>query len=168
MIELYKSLTISQFIAALETLRQSIDRCDDETWAADHLDGAVNQVVFHTLFYADLYLNSSPEGFEQQQFHLDRADFFRDYEEREPRKPVNFYDKTTSLEYLEFCEGKVRSVINGESDETLRGESGFSWRKCPRAELHVYNLRHVQHHAAQLGLRHQLLGGEPLKWVGEG
>ena len=46
MIDLYKSLTIGQFIAALETLNQSIERCDHETWIADHIDLSVSQVVF--------------------------------------------------------------------------------------------------------------------------
>jgi hypothetical protein len=30
--------------------------------------------------------------------------------------------------------------------------------------LHMYNIRHVQHHAAQLGLRSQLGGGPALQW----
>ena len=55
MTELFKSITTSQYIAALTTLEQSIDRCDDDTWAAEHIDGTVSQVVNHTLFYTDLY-----------------------------------------------------------------------------------------------------------------
>jgi len=41
----------------------------------------------------------------------------------------------------------------------LAGQSGFHRRKCSGAELHVYNIRHVQHHAAQLSLRLRLDGG---------
>lgn len=167
-IELYKQLATSQFLAALRTLQQSIDRCDESTWEAEHIDGTVSQVVFHTLFYADLYLNKGTEGFDEQQFHKEHEDFFQDYEEREDRPPVNFYNQQVSRQYLDFCMEKARDTIGSESEEELAGESGFFWRKCSRAELHVYNLRHIQHHAAQLGLRFQLAGGEPLDWVGEG
>jgi hypothetical protein len=34
--------------------------------------------------------------------------------------------------------------------ESLAGPSGIKFRKCPRLELHVYNLRHIQHHTGQL------------------
>ena len=168
MIDLFKSLTTSQLRAALKTLGQSIDLFDDEAWEADHMDGAVNNVVFHTLFYADLYLNRGEEGFEDQPFHKKNPDFFRDYEEKENRPPTNFYERDKCREYLEFCMEKARSMMESETETTLKGESGFHWRKSTRAELHIYNVRHIQHHAAQLGLRNQILGGQPLKWVGEG
>jgi uncharacterized damage-inducible protein DinB len=168
MTALYKTAVTSQLIAALKTLEQSMDRCDDQTWAADHIDTAVNQVVFHTLFFTDLYLNRGTDGFQKQPFHQENRDFFQDYEEFEDRPQTNTYDKTACREYLAHCIRKVRSVVESETETTLNGESGFEWRKCTRAELHIYNMRHIQHHAAQLGLRHQLLGGDPLKWVGEG
>jgi hypothetical protein len=37
-----------------------------------------------------------------------------------------------------------------------------------RAELYVYNLRHIQHHAAQLSLRLRLDHGVNIAWVGSG
>lgn len=168
MIELYKSITINQFLAALQTLEQSIQRTPDEIWGADHIDGQVNQVVFHTLFFTDLYLCCGEDGFKKQEFHLNHADFFQDYEEMEDRAPVNFYKREECRLYLDFCVEKVKSVVESETEETLRGDSGFPWRKTSRAEIHLYNLRHVQHHAAQLGLRHQLTGGPPLRWVSKG
>jgi hypothetical protein len=168
MIEIFKSAVTSQYRAALMTLKQSIDRADEETWAVGHIDGPVNQVVFHTLFYADLYLHQSEDGFEDQKFHRDHAAYFRDYEEKADRLPVNFYDRSTTVEYLAHCMGKAPTVMAEETEASLSGASGFHWRPGSRAEHHIYNVRHIQHHAAQLGLRHQLLGGEPLSWVGRG
>jgi hypothetical protein len=37
-----------------------------------------------------------------------------------------------------------------------------------RAELHIYNIRHIQHHAGQLSLRLRLETGEGVDWVGSG
>ena len=64
--------------------------------------------------------------------------------------------------------GGTLLITPTETNGHSRGESGFFWRESSRAELHVYNLRHIQHHAAQLGLRFQLAGGAPLEWVSEG
>lgn len=168
MMDIYRSAVTSQLVTALETLRQSISRASVEVWAAEHIDTAVNQVVFHTLFYTDLYLGRGVAEFREQPYHRENPGLFQDYEEWEDRTPTNFYEKTACSVYLDFCVGKVRSVLGAESEETLVGKSGFSWRKTSRVELHIYNLRHIQHHAAQLGLRHQLLGGEPFKWIGAG
>ena len=165
MTETFKQIAASQYIAAIETLNQSVQNADDEIWTTDHLDTAIDQVVFHTLFFTDLYLHHGTEGFDKQSFHLRNRESFRDYEEQQDRPQQYHYEKSFCREYLDFCKKKVDTVLNSETESSLLGESGFYWRKCNRAELHIYNIRHIQHHAAQLGLRNQLLGGDPLSWV---
>ena len=165
MTELFKSITASQYLAALATLDQSIEGASDEIWAANHIDTAVDQVVFHTLFYTELYLGRGMGGFRSQQFHQDTVDMFRDYEELEENGVNHHYTKAMCKEYMKHCLRKAHDIMESETETTLRGESGFHWRKCTRAELHIYNIRHIQHHAAQLGLRNQLIGGAPLNWV---
>ena len=66
------------------------------------------------------------------------------------------YEKPFVLSYLQNVRRKAQDTIARESAEVLAGPSGFNWRKCSRAELHVYNIRHIQHHAAQLSLRLRL------------
>jgi hypothetical protein len=164
-IEDFQGMVKRQLIGALLTLGQSIEAAGEEEWGAEHVDGTVSQVVHHTLFYADLYMNPSPEGFEQQQFHLDHPDFFQDYQEKRDEVPSRFYSRKTSLDYLEFCIEKAERATAAETEESLAGPSGFHWYPCTRAEMYLINIRHIQHHAAQLGLRRQILGEEPLKWV---
>jgi hypothetical protein len=166
--QIVKSALLRQYLAALATLQQCIDMADDETWAAPHPDTAVNQVVFHTLFFADLYLNHGESGFRDQPLHRQNAAFFQDYEELEDRAPKNFYDREACIRYLEYCRSKASSTLNGETADVLMGDCGFPFRQMTRVELHVYNIRHIQHHAAQLGLRNQLRGGEPLRWISKG
>ena len=43
-----------------------------------------------------------------------------------------------------------------------------SRRYFTRAELHLYNIRHIQHHAAQLILRLRLDTDVDIPWVGRG
>lgn len=154
----------SQFRAALATLAQIIDSCDDATWEADHSDDPVNRVVFHTLFFADLYLDRGEDVVRTQAFHREHPALFQDYEELEDREPRNVYSQADCRAYLAHCRRKVDTVLPRESLEVLMGESGFAWRRISRLALHVYNIRHIQHHAAQLGLRRQLSGGPPLEW----
>ena len=168
MTDLFKSLIKSQFLAALNTLNQSIENCDDATWQAEHIDLKVNQVVFHTLYFTDLYLHQGLDGFKAQPFHLKSPDLFQNYEEDLDQLQTNFYAKPKCIEYIEFCHQKTHTMIDAETERTLYGASGFHWPPFTRAELHIYNIRHIQHHAAQLGIRHQLLGGQPLKWVRNG
>jgi hypothetical protein len=41
-------------------------------------------------------------------------------------------------------------TLASETRESLERESGFRWLPFSRSELHVYNIRHVQHHTGQL------------------
>lgn len=124
------------------------------------------------MFFTDLYLGLDEESFRRQPFHLHHAPFFADYDANcepfEDRAPRQLYDKASLLVYLEFCRRKVSEVMAGETEDTLTGPSGFSYRKFSRAELHVYNIRHIQHHTAQLSLRLRLDTNEGVDWVGSG
>lgn len=156
-----------QFRAALSTLEQSIERSDAETWAAAHPDQPINRVIFHALIFTDLYLDWGMDVFREQAFHTANPGLFQDYEELEHVEPRNFYAQHDCRAYLVFCRQKVDAVLGAESMDLLQGDCGFPRRKLSRLELHVYNIRHIQHHAAQLGLRFQLAGGYPLDWVGK-
>jgi hypothetical protein len=41
-------------------------------------------------------------------------------------------------------------------------------RHLPRAELHVYNIRHIQHHSAQLIMRLRLDCDVDVPWISSG
>lgn len=168
MLDVYKQAVIGQYEAALRTLQQCIDECPDESWDAPVCNHAFCQAVFHTLFFADLYLSESVEAQKAQAFHSDRPEFFRDYEEMVDKKPEHLYDRPAINEYLQFCLHKARDVVNRETEETLAGPTGFPWQTITRAEMHVYNIRHIHHHAAQLQLRLRLDHAIDIKWVKSG
>lgn len=154
-----------QYQAALSTLEQCIVDSDADTWTADHLDGPVNRVVFHTLIFTDVYLDWGEDRFRTQEFHIENPQLFQDYEELLDREPRNTYDKDDCVSYLSHCRLKVRQSLPNESIDILIGDSGFPSRQFSRLALHIYNIRHIQHHAAQLGLRRQLAEGSELRWV---
>ena len=168
MLETFKQLTVSQFEATLCTLNACIDRCPDPLWDRPVGNMDFCQVVFHTLFFTDLYLGRDVESLKTQPFHLENAAFFAGYEEMEDRPPVRRYDKPSLRKYLDHCRRKAAESLAAETTQTLQGPSGFDWRKCPRAELHLYSIRHVQHHAAMLSLKLRLEAGVEVPWVGSG
>ena len=65
---------------------------------------------------------------------------------------------------MRHCRKKAADVIASETADSLRGDSGFDRRDFCRAELHVYNIRHIQHHSAQLILRLRTQAGVDIPW----
>lgn len=168
MLETLKELLAHQYEASLCTLNFAVARCPDASWHQPVAKWKFCQAAFHTVFFADLYLQPGDdiEVFKRQPFHVEHKDVFRDYEEVEDRAQVLLYDRPFVMNYLQHARTKARETIARESADVLAGPSGFHWRKCSRAELHVYNIRHIQHHAAQLSLRLRLDTDVDVPWVG--
>jgi hypothetical protein len=168
MLDTLKEILVHQYEASLCTLNIAISRCPDANWHERVANLRFCQAAFHTVFVADAYLQPSDdeEAFRRQPFHLEHQSHFRDYEEFKDRAQVNLYEKSFVLSYLAFVRQKAQQTLAAESAERLAGPSGFKWRKCSRGELHVYNIRHIQHHAAQLSLRLRLDLEVDVPWVG--
>lgn len=168
MIDLYKTLISNQFEAAFCTLGACIDRCPDASWSAPVVKLKFCQVAFHTLFFADLYLGRDVLALREQEFHLEHATTFADYEELEDRAPQRVYERPFIKTYLLHCRDKASHVIAAETLESLQVTPGFAGRNVSRAELHVTNFRHIIHHAGQLTLRLRLDANIDIPWVTSG
>jgi DinB superfamily len=163
-----QQLLSNQFQAALCTLGQCIDRCPDRLWNAPVANVKFCQVAFHALFCADLYLGHDAKSARQQPFHQANPDFFRDYEELEDRAQTLLYDKPTVQAYVQHVRAKANTAIAAETPDSLAAKPGFEWLKFSRAEVWVYNTRHLQHHAAQLSLRLRTDAKVEIPWIGTG
>jgi hypothetical protein len=166
MLELYKQLVVSQFEAALAMLNQCIAACPPEHWEGKIANDAFRYVAYHTLFFADLYLSTSENAFQQTDFHRRGGD-----ERGEAASPG--LSKEETLAHVPVVRQKLLDTLAAETAESLAGPSGISWRKTSRAELHLYNLRHVQHHVGAMYayLRRvvpSLADNKALPWVGAG
>lgn len=164
MLTLYKSLITDQFDAALAMLNECIKKCPDELWHEPVAKLKFCQVAFHALFYADVYLGTTLESLYAQPFHAEHASEFGDYEELKPQLQQATYEKPFIRAYLQHCRAKVKAIIGAETEESLANEPGFDWLQFSRAEVHVYNIRHIHHHAAQLSLHLRLKTGEGVSW----
>jgi len=153
-------------LAALATLRQCIENCSEAEWNQSHNDAPFSQVLFHTLFYTDLYLSDGRNEFKLQGFHKENMDIFREYEELEYRKAEELYTRGEIEKYFNFCHGKINSYFDIFNAGNLCEKSphlDFTY-----LELFIDVIRHIQHHAAQLGLRMQQITGKELNWIASG
>lgn len=168
MLETFQKLAANQFEAAFCMLNTCVDTCSEATWNARVGNYLFCQVAFHILFWADFYLGQDEHSFRRQRFHRENEKFFAGYEEFEDRAPTSFYDQAMVKAYLEHCRNKASEAIATETDDSLSGPSGFERRAFSRAELHIYNIRHIQHHTAMLSLRLRLDANQAIPWVGSG
>ncbi len=168
MLDIFKTLIANQYEAALCTLNACVDKCPQAAWNGPVVNIKFCQVAFHTLFYADYYLGVTEDPLRQQDFHREHAGVFRDYEELEPHAPVHLYEKAWIKVYAEFCRQKAVDVSQSETAESLAAPAGFPRKPFTRAELHVYNIRHIQHHAAQLSMRLRLDSQIDVPWFRSG
>jgi DinB superfamily len=168
MVETIREMLSSQFQAALSTLSYCVMRCPDELWNAPVAKYPFCQVAFHTLFFADYYLGPDIESQRTQAYHLANPSLFADYEQLQDREPVSLYERPQIEGYLAFCREKAVATLAAETEASLSSPAKFGRRHFPRAELHVYNIRHIQHHAAQLILRLRLDTDIDIPWIADG
>ncbi len=169
---LWRSIVWQQFGAAIDMLDNALVACPDALWrqlvwqdqSVPSQGAEFWYVAYHALFWLDLYLSGSVEGFAPP------APFT--LEELDPAGivPARPYTREALRRYLAYARQKCRAALSSLTDERARQPVNFPWTKgrtFSYLELQLYNMRHVQEHAAQLSL---LLGqhgvpGEALDWV---
>ena len=141
-----KDIIWGQFGAALDALENAINACPEELWSGGPNTSDFWYRVSHTLFWLDFYLSESTDGFRPPEpFGL---------EEMDPAgvMPDRVYTKAELLAYLKHGREKGRTTIKNMSQEEADRIYAFGSVSLSRAELLLYNLRHVQHHTGQLNL----------------
>jgi DinB superfamily len=166
MLDLLKHVLLSQLEAALAMLNQCITACPPEHWETKIANDTFRQVAYHTLFFTDLYLSPNEAAFLLRDLHTHGGD------ERGPTLSPGLPQAET-LAYLPLIRQKALDIFAAETPDSLQGPSGFSWRKTSRTELHIYNIRHLQHHTGALiaSLRKNiptLQDSKSIPWIGAG
>ncbi len=149
-----------QFGAALDMLENAIRACPEHVWGDRAGFHEFWYMVYHTLFWTDYYLSESGDGFRPPEpYTLSEFD-------PEGAFPDRVYSKDEMLEYLDYCRAKCRSTVSALTEESSRQLNAHGRKELTVAELHLYSMRHVQHHSAQLNLLlRQRIDSAP-RWVG--
>jgi DinB superfamily len=122
-------------------------------------------VSFHALANLDLYL----KGISEEAF-APPAPFAQGLLDSPEALPARPYTKEELRAYLASLRRQCRATLVALTEEQARRPVEYSWsagQPTSFLELQLYNLRHVQEHAAQLSLflgQHPLLDAD-LHWV---
>ena len=149
----FKTALKSQYHAALAMLREAVDRCPDEEWLSRDHKNAFWQIAYHVLYFTHLYLQADEAAFDRWTQH-------RGVDDGTSAEP---YTKAQVLEYWNFVDRMVDGAVDALDLENP--ESGFWWYKMSKLEHQLVNLRHVQHHAAQLADRLRSAADIGINWV---
>lgn len=157
--EVCRAILGRQLGAAVDMLEAAIEACPDALWADRSRRPEFWYVTYHTLFYLDLYLSGTPERFAPPEpFTLDELDPAGEL----PDRP---YSRDELRRYLAHGRAKTWDVLERLTDEEAARPCGFGWLDMTVTELFVYNLRHVQHHVAQLNLVLRQSTGSAPGWI---
>jgi hypothetical protein len=151
----FKTIVWQQFGAAIDDLHNALCACPDELWRVRLWDDPSEQqfflpeywyIVYHALFWLDLYLTGAEEGF------MPPPPFALIEQNEDGPLPERPYTKDELQAYLGDCRQKCRATIEALTDEAAQRRCRFAWGEVSFVELLLYNMRHVQGHAAQLNL----------------
>lgn len=161
MIEYFKEIVSDQFEASLCMLGDCIQNCPQEHWHEKNVNMEFGYVAYHTLCFVDLYLSPDEASFQLRDFHNEQ--------DEDPFKPKPDYPLTQEIvsNYLKTCRQKALDTVANETENSLKKESGFHWLPITRGELHIYNIRHIQHHTGQLSAYLRRIDIN-MKWVSTG
>lgn len=138
----------SQLAATLKMLHHCIKECPADNWDTPIAKYPFWHVAYHALCFGDVYSaesdeawvpNTGPDG-----FHPAGRD------ELDDEYPSRRFTQAELLRYSDYVCEIAPNRIRAETLESLATPSGFPWLPFNRAELHIYNARHVQHHVGQL------------------
>jgi DinB superfamily len=149
----------NQFAASIDMLEHAIQMCPTILW---NNESNFWRISYHTLFFLDYYLTLPPTNFTPPTpFTLSEFD---------DETPEKVYTKAALLQYLHFCKTKCNHLINSTAllDEKIIWENESKTMQYPIIEILLYNLRHVQHHVAQLNLLLRKHINEVPSWIFRG
>ena len=142
-----KTLLWQQFGAAIDMLENAIVACPDEIWPD------CREMAYHVLFFLDFYLAESADSFAPPPPFT-----VSEFEEN----AIAPYTREELLVYLRRSREICRMTIEKMSGDEPRK---FPSIEGPLFEVMLYNLRHVQHHAAQLNLILRQKTDSAPRWV---
>jgi DinB superfamily len=151
MINVLKESLWKQFGASIDMLKNAITEWPEEYW---NTKKRFFYIAYHCLLFLDYYLSVPADNFSSTlPFTISESvDLTEDAVD--DLVPDRIYSKKELLDYLQSGREKCRRLIAGLTEEKLneRWVELSGTRNYSVLEIILYNMRHVQHHAAQLNL----------------
>lgn len=167
--EALRAMLKSQYHAALAMLREAVERCPESLWDAPRHLNRTWQVAYHVLFFAHFYGGKDEHSFQPWVHHQGNVQ----YPDGIPGPPIEGsslplvarpYTREEILAYWKSCDDGVDAAVDALQLDAPT--CGFPWYPIPKLEHQLVNLRHLQHHAAQLATRLRDEAGIGISWAG--
>lgn len=150
-----------QFGAAIDMLDIAINDCPDSLWRERVWPDEPPEwfprefpeywyLAYHTLVWLDLYLTGLPE-----ESFVPPKPFVKGVVDSASTTPDRPYNKDQLIAYLKSLRARCHVALVGLTDEQAARPVEYAWtdgKHVTYLELLLYNLRHVQGHAAQMSL----------------
>jgi hypothetical protein len=168
MINLIKESLWGQFGASIDMLRDTITLCPEEFLASNR---KFFYTAYHTLIFLDYYMTNPPQGFTSPLSFTIREPADIPEDAIDDIIPDSMYTKEDLLGYLQSSREKAHRLIAGLTEESV----GHRWKEedvsppvmdYSMLEILLYNMRHVQHHTAQLNLMLRQGINDASAWIG--
>ena len=158
MTDSFREILWQQFGASVDMLKNAVAACPDSMWDTE---SEFWYLAYHTIFWLDYYLAEDAETF------LPPSPFTLSETDPAGLMPERTYSKMELLDYLEYARKKCHGRIAGLTDEKASARFVNSRKDYSVFEILLYNMRHVQHGAAQLNILLRQGGAVPPGWVSQ-
>jgi hypothetical protein len=167
MINQLKENLWSQFGASIDMLENAIRSAPNDLLQDDK---RFFFMAYHALVFLDYYLTLPPSDFSAGlPFTLTPINEIPP-EALDDVVPNRFYSKPELLDYLDSSRKKCHHLISTLTETKLNDqfieEPASGSMNYSLLEILLYNMRHTQHHAAQLNLILRNTLGDAPRWVG--
>jgi hypothetical protein len=154
-----------QYRASMAMLKDAVTKCPESLWLAAEYPNKFWHIAYHVLYCTHMYLENSRDEFIPWKKHREDYQWLGPlpWPPHDRPKIGTPYSKEEILEYLEICSEEIETRVPGLD---FSAPSGFSWLPFNKLELQLYNLRHLQHHTAQLIDRLRTAAQIGVAWVG--
>lgn len=157
---------VEQYGAAIKTLNNIIDKCPDSLWEDESNGFAFYKIIYHILYFFDLYFCRTKE--ERAAFRP-RFDFAEDFSISKENFASIYWEKALTkdecLLYLSEIRNKANKFFKDVSMVELISDPIFEWHGSSLLGSLMYNLRHIMLHVGALQGRLRMKGFEERLWV---
>ena len=148
-----KEIVWNQFGASIDMLINVISHTPEDYFLRNK---RFYYIAFHSAIFLDYYLTIPQKDFSQFLPFTFTEQEDRPQEAIDDLVPDKIYSKEELVEFIKMSRSKCKSLIYSLTAETLndRFKEGDDPQDMdyPVLEILLYNLRHVQHHTAQLNM----------------
>ena len=145
--KMISTILASQYKASLGMLRNALEKIPDAQWNTEEYNNPNWQIGYHILWATKFYLGPDTRQYTPFKNAIEGAESLGGANEWENAevKVEGFHTRAELLFFIDELENTLPAAIE---KIPLEGDSGFEWYPYSRLELHINNIRHIQHHTA--------------------